>query len=93
MRQHSLRHIVERDDFIHAAHGHGFLRHAIHDASRFILGKIVSAGLFHFQHAGRAILTHAGENDADRILAGTVGGGAELCLAGGSLPPPEEPIP
>ena len=58
---------------MYCADRHCLARHPIHHTTGFILRDIECAGFAHLQHAGRAILAHAGQDHTQRILAGIDG--------------------
>ena len=67
----------ERHDLVDAAEFDRFLGHSEDYAGGFVLGDVDRAGLLHLQHSARAVVAHAGEDHANRILPGIAGGGAE----------------
>ena len=50
------------------------------------------ASLLHFKHAARAIIAHAGEDDADSVLSGITGGGTEQYIHGRPVSADERPV-
>ena len=77
IRHHLASEFIERCHFIGRAYRDCLARHTEYDAACLILRKIISAGIFHFQHAERTILAHAGEDNADRVLSSRYGSRAE----------------
>src|SRR5262252_2913328 len=61
------------ESLIYCAAPDGFFGHAKDHAGSFVLSDGVGAGLMHFEHAGSAVITHAGKDDADGFLAGGSG--------------------
>src|ERR1051326_2843213 len=60
----------KRKNAVDAAECDGFFGHAEDDAGRFILRNRMAAGGGHFEKPLRAVVAHAGEDDADRVRAG-----------------------
>ena len=67
----------KRDDLVDAVQFDRLFWHAEDDAGGFVLGDCCGAGLLHLEHAARAIVSHAGEDDSDGVRAGVSGGGTE----------------
>src|SRR5215468_8900627 len=63
-QQFERQHLVGRPELDRLA------RHAEHHGGRLVLRDREGAGHLHFLQAARAVIAHAGHDDADRIAAG-----------------------
>ena len=73
---------AQGQNFIGRADRTGFLWHTKDHAARFVLCKVVGAGLLHGQHTQCAVFAHAGENHANRVLASKFGAGKKVVIFG-----------
>src|SRR3990172_5369449 len=55
------RHLVQRQDFIHAAVLNRLARHTPHYAGLFILNQRMGTGIVHLLESARTVVAHAGE--------------------------------
>ena len=75
--QNRCRDMRERQHLVHAIEFDGFLGHPEDDGARFILRNVESASLLHLKHSARAVISHAGKDDADSIGTGVARSGAK----------------
>ena len=59
---------------------------------RFVLRDRGGAGLLHLQHAARAVVAHAGHDDADRVAARVARGRAEQHVHRGPVAADQRPV-
>lgn len=76
-RYQAPRDRLERQCFFDCADRDRLTRHTEHHAACLVLGDGVGAGLFHLEHASRAVLAHSRKNDADGIATSLVGDAAK----------------
>src|SRR5690349_5987739 len=72
-----FRHPAEWQDFLRGTHLDRGAGHAPHHARSFILRHGACTGVQHFLEAARAVVTHAGEDRADRVRTHVLRHGAE----------------
>src|SRR5690606_2597822 len=83
--QDAFAEIVQRDGLFGGADQQGLARHAEDDATGFVLGECARARLAHGQQPLGTVLAHAGQDDADGVLARDLGGRMEQHIHGGPV--------